>query len=123
MRFGGIDRHILLFAIAIARILSRSDAKQAFEVPAEVALAGEADLDGDLNRRDALGEEEFGTRDAKLGLIEVWRKADFGAEDVIEVEGAEVGKLGKLGERDVFTIMFVQVGFDTLNGSVLVIVW
>ena len=109
--------------IAAADILAGSNAEQAFKVPAEVALAGEASLDGDLDGRDALGEEEFGAGDAKLSLVEVWRETDLSAEDVIKVEGTEIGKLGELGERDVFGIVFVQVGFDALNGSMLVIVW
>jgi hypothetical protein len=117
------DRDILLFVTAVVDILTGGDAKQAFKVPAEVALAGEAGLDRDLDERDALGEEKFGAGDAKLGLVEVWRKTNLGAEDVIEVEGTQIGKLGKLGERDVFRVVFVQVGFDALNGGMLLIVW
>ena len=72
-----------------------------------MALAGEASLDGDLDGGDALREEEPGTADAQLGLVEVWGEADFGAEDVVEVEGAEVGELGEVGERDIFGVVFV----------------
>jgi hypothetical protein len=113
---------ILLFMrTTVARVLGGSDAKQAFEMPAEVALAGEAGLDGDLDGRNALSQEEFGAGNAELGLVDVRREADFSPENVVEVEGAEIGKLGEAGERDVFGIVFVQIVFDTLNDGVFVI--
>ncbi len=64
-------------------------------MPAEVALAGESSLDGDLNGGDALGEQGFGASDAELDLVEMWGETDFGAEEMIEVERTEAGELGE----------------------------
>ncbi len=123
MRYG-IDRLNLLFVTgAAARVLAWSDAKQTFKVPAEMALAGEASLYGDLDRGDALGKEEFGAGNAELSLVKVWREADFGAEDVVEVEGAEIGELSEARERDVFGVVFMEVGFDALDGCMFVVGW
>src|SRR5690554_5605964 len=78
------------------------DADEPFEVPVELALIAEADVDGDLGKREPpLGDESLGALDALVDDELMRRQAGRLLEQPGEVEFAQVGDIGKRGQRDV----------------------
>src|SRR5690606_41633826 len=112
---GGYRRFLLTFwrfLLSSGESLG-GDADKSFEVPVELALIAEADGDGDLGKREPpRGDETLGALDALVDDELIWRQAGRLFEQPGEVEFAQVGDSGKLGQRDVLVEVGVDVLFD-----------
>jgi hypothetical protein len=89
------------------------DADEPFEVPVELALITEADVDSDLGKREPpRGDESLGALDALVDDELMRRQAGRLLEQPGEVKFAQVGDIGKVGKGDVLVEVGVDVFFD-----------
>ncbi len=93
--------------------LPGGDADEPFEVPVELTLVAEADLEGDLDKRELPGgDESLGALDALVDDELMRRQAGRLLEQPGEVEFAQVGHIGKVCKGDVLVEMGVDVFLD-----------
>ena len=100
-----------------ACILAGCEAPEPFEVPSEMTLIGEADLNCRLRRRNAGAQQDAGTLDTQLQLVRVWGNPCMECERAHQVKAAQSRQFNEFVEADRFVEVIAQIVLRALDRS------